>query len=357
MSLFNNIKLDNNILTFDLSNKNIKLGLANALRRIILSELPMIAIDADSVKIYKNTSSIHDGILKHRITLVPIKYDFLDKYELDKIYINLNILNEKNEIINITTNDFSIEYEHKIINNSEIFYDTNVLYTKLKPTQELNIETKLKRGIAKNDDATFSHAITSVIIFKRDENEINRIIKELDKDEVNNFLLSAADNIYMKTNEGEPAIYQFKIESIGVWTSNRLFSMSLNVLKNKLMILLTSIKNNNEDKIKIDEANTTMEAYNFTITDEDDTLGNLLQNYLNTISNMFYAGYLIPHPNDNILIIRTSIKEKNTFEENKKVFIENIENIIKIIDTLSKDWFAVSEQKTPMKKIRIKKKK
>lgn len=47
--------------------------LANALRRILLAEVPTMAIE--TVYIYENTSIIQDEILSHRLGLIPIKAD------------------------------------------------------------------------------------------------------------------------------------------------------------------------------------------------------------------------------------------------------------------------------------------
>ena len=70
--MFKNIKQDDDDLTFEIINKNIKLALPNALRRIMIAEIPMIAIN--NIEMHSNTSMLHNGILTDRLLLVPINY-------------------------------------------------------------------------------------------------------------------------------------------------------------------------------------------------------------------------------------------------------------------------------------------
>lgn len=47
--------------------------IANALRRILIAEVPTVAIE--QVYIFKNTSIIQDEVLAHRIGLIPLNVD------------------------------------------------------------------------------------------------------------------------------------------------------------------------------------------------------------------------------------------------------------------------------------------
>ncbi|MGQ4874823.1 MAG: DNA-directed RNA polymerase subunit D [Promethearchaeota archaeon] len=57
--------------------EGISIEMANAIRRIILTEIPVMAID--EVIILKNDSPLYDEILAHRLGLIPLKTD-LDVY-------------------------------------------------------------------------------------------------------------------------------------------------------------------------------------------------------------------------------------------------------------------------------------
>lgn len=65
---FEIISLDKNNLEVNIS--GIDAPLANALRRVLIADIPTIAFD--KAVIYQNTSIIHDEVLAHRIGLIPV---------------------------------------------------------------------------------------------------------------------------------------------------------------------------------------------------------------------------------------------------------------------------------------------
>lgn len=74
------VHLDLNTIQFELLNTDITV--ANALRRIIISEVPTLAIDI--VEIEENTSALHDEFLAHRCGLIPLVSTDVDNF----LYIN-----------------------------------------------------------------------------------------------------------------------------------------------------------------------------------------------------------------------------------------------------------------------------
>jgi DNA-directed RNA polymerase II subunit RPB3 len=84
---------------------NTDITVANALRRIIISEVPTMAIDI--VEISENTSALHDEFLAHRCGLIPLisididNYQYLNQCDCNFgncekccVYLNLDINNK-----------------------------------------------------------------------------------------------------------------------------------------------------------------------------------------------------------------------------------------------------------------------
>jgi DNA-directed RNA polymerases I and III subunit RPAC1 len=58
-------------MEFDLV--GVDASIANAFRRILIAEVPTMAIE--TVYVFQNTSVIQDEVLSHRLGLIPIKAD------------------------------------------------------------------------------------------------------------------------------------------------------------------------------------------------------------------------------------------------------------------------------------------
>ena len=104
-----NISEDGDLYKFTLSGINI--SLANAIRRTILSDIPTLAFDGENkehCQIEKNTGRLHNEILKHRLSCIPIHMKELDVLPWDYL-MELDVLNETDNMIYITTKDFKIK--------------------------------------------------------------------------------------------------------------------------------------------------------------------------------------------------------------------------------------------------------
>ena len=103
---------------------NINVSLANAIRRIILSEIPTLAFITDTFetnqcKIEVNTSRLHNEIIKQRLSCIPIHVKVNQTGEetdplTGKYILDLDVSNETDNIIYVTTENFKIKNKTKL---------------------------------------------------------------------------------------------------------------------------------------------------------------------------------------------------------------------------------------------------
>ncbi|XP_071962083.1 DNA-directed RNA polymerases I and III subunit RPAC1-like [Antedon mediterranea] len=161
-------------------------SVANAFRRILLAELPTMAIE--KVFILNNTSLIQDEVLAHRLGLIPIKADpRLFEYQQegddegspeDTVEFNLKIKCTRNPNAPKDATDPEELYRNCKVwtkdmkwiprGNQEDLYGQNafkpvnddILIAKLRPGQEIDVKLNCVKGIGK-DHAKFSPVATA----------------------------------------------------------------------------------------------------------------------------------------------------------------------------------------------------
>ncbi len=134
--------------------EGISIEMINALRRIILTEIPVMAID--EVIILKNDSPLYDEIISHRLGLIPLKTD-LDVYKLPRececggfgcplcqVSLTCEITNSTNTPLEIYSGDLKSN-DPKIIP-----VDPNIPIVKIDKNNKVIIEAYAILGLAKD---------------------------------------------------------------------------------------------------------------------------------------------------------------------------------------------------------------
>jgi len=333
-NLFDNINESDFNLTFTLNNINIPIGMANAIRRIMIAEVNIIAIHPNDINFSENNTSFHNEYISHRLSYIPIINSDLIINSFENISFQCNEFNDSFDLKDITINNFNIFSDNNDINVNNLFVYPNTLITTLKPGEKINFEGKLKMSNSKKDGANFNPTSVSIYTFPLDTDAINKTIANLNKDsdEIFEFQKLGSNRLYLKNDLDEPIAYNFNIESIGSLKPKQIVTLSMQSLIDKLQLIIDSINENNNEIINIFNSKNLMQAYDFKIEHEDDTLGNCITSYLFKRSDVKYCGYFIPHPFDENIVIRIELKENNTMENAIKVFIDNclyIQNILK----------------------------
>ena len=151
---------DINTLKFELSQTD--LTVANALRRIIIAEVPTMAIDI--VQIEENTSALHDEFIAHRMGLIPLYSLDVDQFNYKgdscnctnlcsncAVIFELDIDNRMEEVYEVTSNDIKANDEESRVvpcSRHEQLQDP-VTIMKLGKNQKLKFKMFAHKGTGK----------------------------------------------------------------------------------------------------------------------------------------------------------------------------------------------------------------
>lgn len=161
-------------------------SIANAYRRLMLSEVPSMAIE--KVYMYNNTSIIQDEVLAHRLGLIPLKADPRlfeyksedasdDGTDQDTLEFKLKVKCTRRKDVKDTSLSDCLYENHNVYSNhikwvpkgkqGSIFRETDVgpvhdkiLISKMRPGHEFDIKLLAVKGIGK-DHAKFSPVSTA----------------------------------------------------------------------------------------------------------------------------------------------------------------------------------------------------
>jgi DNA-directed RNA polymerase alpha subunit len=357
----------------DFEVKGIDLSVVNALRRVILSEIPTIAIAFDpyntennDIRILKNNTSFHNEFLGHRISLIPV-YAEPNHIESFEYTFKIHVKNNTNNLLDVTTDDIEV---YNDINKPAIkkltrsFFPVDpitgdpIIITKLKANtynnkdgEELIVEFNARKGIAKQH-ARWCPTSTCTYMNLIDEDKAAREHTKLLKlnsnatpDELlkilNKFQTLDKQRYYQKNKYDEPSAFLFKLESECAFTPKYLLTTAFDILINKLESL-TSIPN----KLQIEVLHKEQKLYMAKVSDEDHTLGNMFQSlaynmYVRESNTLDFIGYVQPHPLENFIIFKLKFKEDDMYPE--KFFKTASVQMIKLLKKYQKLWNASTE--------------
>ncbi|PHJ19321.1 dna-directed rna polymerase ii rpb3 [Cystoisospora suis] len=100
--------------------ENCDVSIANALRRIMIAEVPTLAIDV--VTVYENSSALHDEFLAHRLGLLPIDSrninayvnredcDCADHCDRCSVHYALDVVSDQDESLHVTHRDITPDH-------------------------------------------------------------------------------------------------------------------------------------------------------------------------------------------------------------------------------------------------------
>ena len=145
--------------------------LANALRRIIISEIPVMAIE--KVIFEENSSILNDEVLAHRLGLIPLKTDLKTYNFTDECTCNLKGCGKCTAWFTLDVSGPGTVYSEDLKPTDPKIvpvYD-NIPIVKLDKNQKIKLEAVATLGIGK-DHMKWQCALASYEIVKKDKGDV-----------------------------------------------------------------------------------------------------------------------------------------------------------------------------------------
>lgn len=372
-NMFSSLVKHNRLNRIDFKIKDIDLCIVNAIRRVILSEVPTIAPgfdpydnDKNDVAFIVNTTSLHNEFLGHRLSLIPMFFtkEEIDSYAPDAYIFSINVHNTGNEARYVTTDDITIkdaagaqlpvEAVRRIFPHDPVTHEP-VIISKVKPNlykpengEHLHVEFKARKGIAKEHASWCAVSLCSYQFVVDEEDaaaklasmlEVSDDVGECDKIRKHFNTLDKFRH-YKKNLTGDPSEFMFSIESECGLAPEEVFEEALEILKNKVTQLVEA-----EDKYAVHTINEDQNLYAINIENEDHTLGNLLQAlmyslYVKTGDTLDYVGYNMPHPLEQRIVLKVKTKDAADIPE----FLSKVATHVRtLLDDIQRSWVGVAK--------------
>jgi DNA-directed RNA polymerase subunit L len=329
---------EHNILKFTINNINV--SYANAIRRVILSDIRCIVFktfphEKNDANIFINTSRLNNEILKQRLACIPIHIDNLE-ISIEDYIVEIDVENTTDSIIYITTKDFRI----RNIKSNTYLDDTTrngifppdsitrhyIDFCRLRPRisdtipgEHLKMSCTFSYSNAKENGSynvvstgTYRNSPNLTEIEERESRKEEELkLKYTDPNDVKFHLQDwknlDAKRIYIDNS------FDFKIETIGVFANKYIITTAINLIITRLrkIIEIYSTKNN---VINVSDS-TIPNSFDIILENEDYTIGKVLeytlyQKYYKTEKTLTFCGFRKAHPHINISIIRVAFDKQ-----------------------------------------------
>lgn len=343
------LNIINDETTFKFTLSNINVSLANALRRTIINDIPTTVFHTEVYEdkqciIHTNTSRLHNEILKHRLSCIPIHMTDLEILP-DNYVLDIDVENDTDTMRYVTTEDFRIRNKNtdnyltrnetmKIFPpcpRTNMYIDFARLRPKIGntiPGEKLKLSAEFSVNSA-NENSMFNvvstcsygntlDSVKAKTVWEEHENKIRAdglTAEELEIQKRNFYLLDAQR--YFKQDS-----FDYTIQSVGVYENKDIIKKACEVLHKKLTDLVNSI---DSDMVMIKLSETNMDfSYDIVLENEDYTIGKVLEyilyeKFFIEQKLLTFCGFKKVHPHDTDSIIRVAYAQttdKNLVAQN-----------------------------------------
>lgn len=377
---------DNGELHFIL--KDIHVSVANALRRTILTDIPVVAIrtetvDVNQCNVITNTTRFHNEIVKQRLSTIPVITQDLEAFP-QKYRLLVKAKNETDHELHwVTTDDFVLQDKEneQYIDETEIRKifprdeKTNrpIDFLRLRPAigstipgEEINLTADFSVSSAKENgmyNAVSKCAYFNVIDAETRDNlwsayeqkyKDEGISEEEIKFEKKNFNCLDAHRCYKTNMNGEPNEFEFVIKTIGQYTNYQLVYLACQILAQQLASFANQIesqivpihesKNSRELGYTSVTVSSMENSYDIILEEQDYTLGLLLEHFIFTLfydseEDLSYIGFKKYHPHDDYSVIRMAFtKGDSAMLFTKQYLIRSCMEAKRILEAIQKKF-------------------
>lgn len=345
---FRNLKRDAYGTSFEVHGAD--LAIANALRRTILSDIPVVGFHGEedpSLQVLENTGPLHNEFILHRCGLIPIYFsqEETESFEADEYIFELRAENTTNTMINVTTKEFMVTKNGRELPQKEVLRlfpahpvtKDHVLVTRLRPGEVFHVRGKPIKATSRKH-AGFAAAFCT-LAYVEDPVSASQATHVLEK-----------ERCFLKNEYNDPIAFKLQIEPFNGFTADYLVTKSFEILRSKLQRVITELYQDPSDFVESRAWHgENGHGYEFVFQGEDDTLGNLLQSLMfnhylrekkttehgRTVS---FVGYICPHPLESTMILRMVFTEEAPLSEYVEALAESCRRIGADLQTLETEW-------------------
>lgn len=354
-------------LTFTLDGVNV--SVANAIRRTILSDIPIVVFKTSPYEecranIIINTTRLNNEILKQRLSCIPIHIKDYQDINLKNYLLEVNVENTTDTIMYVTTEHFKIknlltdsylsEKDTRNIFPPNDYTGSFIDFVRLRPKigddipgEKIHLTCEFIISNAK-DDGMFNVVSTCSYGFTPDdigiEKELSKKVqgwkdegkneKQIDF-EIKNWKLLDGLRIVKKDS------FDFIVQTIGVFTNYEILVKACEIIENRIKDL-DKLLDMDEVEIKI-ALNTMSNCFDIKLENEDYTIGKLIEyllyeKFFEGTKIVSYVGFKKFHPHDVESIIRIAFKQPVDISSIKGYLKECILDAYHIFGKIKKEF-------------------
>ena len=337
------LKEEDGLMSFTIT--NVDVSYINAVRRTILSDIPIVVFktipyEENKANIMINTTRLNNEIIKQRLSCIPVCIADVQEMPIKNYILEVDVENKTDTVMIVTTKDFKIRdlvtnnyLEDGVVKkifppfippsgNGEYYIDFLRLRPRISdeiPGEKIKLTCEFSVSTARDDSmfnitGTCSYGCSpdpekieeQIAIRKQKWKDEGKKDEEIKFEAANWKLLEGLR--YVKKNS-----FDFIIQSVGIYENEKILVKASEILLKKLEVLKLSLE---QDEIEIKASDSTMEnCYDITLVNEDYTIGNIMNYELYTIfytdlKMLDYVGFKKLHPHDTDSMLRVSLTDK-----------------------------------------------